>query len=251
MSVDPNAGQGTKERRDAAYWAKPVGRLRLTSAPEGVLNLVEGRLLTGPIQGFGQLWQKTFRVRLAGVSVSPREVVARWKEHFPEFWPKGNRFFAPLAGLAPGEVALLAVSPLPGPVKLSTGVMVLYADEESFTFMTPQGHMFAGWITFSAQEEDGVTVAQAQLLIRASDPLYEIGSVLGGGKVEDEFWRRTLRALAAHFGVTADVESQIACVDRRWQWRRAGNIWHNAAIRSGLYATAAPLRWLAKPFRKP
>ena len=35
-------------------------------------------------------------------------------------------------------------------MKLSTGVMVLYADEESFTLMTPQGHMFAGWITFSA-----------------------------------------------------------------------------------------------------
>ena len=41
---------------------------------------------------------------------------------------------------------------LPGKMKLSTGVMVLYADEESFTLMTPQGHMFAGWITFSATE---------------------------------------------------------------------------------------------------
>ena len=39
-------------------------------------------------------------------------------------------------------------------MKLSTGVMVLYADDESFTLMTPQGHMFAGWITFSATERD-------------------------------------------------------------------------------------------------
>ena len=39
---------------------------------------------------------------------------------------------------------------LPGKMKLSTGVMVLNADEESFTLMTPQGQMFAGWITFSA-----------------------------------------------------------------------------------------------------
>ena len=37
-------------------------------------------------------------------------------------------------------------------MKLSTGVMVLYADDESFTLMTPQGHMFAGWITFSRHE---------------------------------------------------------------------------------------------------
>jgi hypothetical protein len=31
----------------------------------------------------------------------------------------------------------------------------------------PAGHMFAGWITFSAAEEDGVTVAQCQVLMRA------------------------------------------------------------------------------------
>ena len=52
-------------------------------------------------------------------------------------------------------------------MKLSTGVMVLYADEESFTLMTPQGHMFAGWITFSAIEDGDDTVAQAQVLMRA------------------------------------------------------------------------------------
>ena len=80
-----------------------------------------------------------------------------WKEHFPEFWPKGNSFFAPLAGIAPGEVAALDLS-MPGGLKLSTGVLVLYADDESFTLMTPQGHMFAGWITFSAFVEDGVTL---------------------------------------------------------------------------------------------
>jgi hypothetical protein len=39
-------------------------------------------------------------------------------------------------------VALLNMT-LPGKMKLSTGVMVLFADEESFTLMTPQGHMFA------------------------------------------------------------------------------------------------------------
>jgi hypothetical protein len=37
----------------------------------------------------------------------------------------------------------------------------MYAEDESFTLMTPQGHMFAGWIRFSAFQQDGVTVAQA------------------------------------------------------------------------------------------
>ena len=65
--------------------------------------------------------------------------------------------------------------------------------------MTPQGHMFAGWITFSATEVDGDTVAQAQVLMRASDPIFELGLTLGGHKQEDRFWQHTLTALAAHF----------------------------------------------------
>lgn len=31
--------------------------------------------------------------------------------------------------------------------------------------------MFASWITFSASEEDGATIAQCQVLMRAKDPL--------------------------------------------------------------------------------
>ena len=70
--------------------------------------------------------------------------------------------------------------------------MVLYADDESFTLMTPQGHMFAGWITFSATERDDETVAQAQVLMRASDPIFELGLTLGGHRQEDKFWNHTL-----------------------------------------------------------
>ena len=63
----------------------------------------------------------------------------------------------------------------PGGMKFKTGVMVLYADDVSFTLMTPEGHMFAGWITFSAFEDGDATVAQAQVLMRAQDPLGELG----------------------------------------------------------------------------
>ena len=79
-----------------------------------------------------------------------------------------------LTGIEPGGVALLDMT-LRGRMKLSTRVIVLYADHESFTLMTPQGHMFAGWITFSALEVEGETVAQAQVLMRASDPIFELG----------------------------------------------------------------------------
>ncbi len=173
------------------------------------------------------------------------DLIATWKQRFPEFWPEGNRFYAPLTGIEPGEVALLNMT-LPGRMKLSTGVMVLYADEESFTLMTPQGHMFAGWITFSATEVDGETVAQAQVLMRASDPIFELGLTLGGHRQEDRFWQHTLTPLAAHF----DHDGRGGHPGRlRRQASASGPSGATsgtaAAIRSTLYTLGAPGRALS------
>lgn len=235
--------------RDAAYWAEQTS-FKVTNAPSGALNLnVDGRLALSPLQGFGQMWQKTYRIRLEGTSVQPSEVIKVWKENFPEFWPEGNRFFGPLTGIAPGEVALLNLS-MPAGMKLSTGVVVLYADDESFTLMTPQGHMFAGWITFSAYENEDITIAQSQVLIRANDPMYEIAFRFGGYAKEDQFWQATLTSLAEYFGVKAPVQTQKVCVDPKLQWSQAKNIWHNSAIRTTLYRLSAPFRWVAQVFRR-
>lgn len=252
MTTSPDPEQEERSQvheehpRDAAYWAQDGSNLRVKRAPTGALNLnVEGRNAVGPLQGFGSMWQKTYRVRLPAATASPSAVIKTWKERFPEFWPAGNRFYGPLTGIAPGEVALLNLS-MPGGMSLSTGVLVLYADDESFTLMTPQGHMFAGWITFSAFEDGEDTVAQAQVLMRANDPMYEVGLRLGGHKTEDVFWERTLKALAAHFGVEGTVEMQIVCVDARFQWAYARNIWHNAAMRTAMYNISAPFRWIRR-----
>lgn len=231
--------------RDAAHWAKTVSRLTVSDVPVGAVNLnVTGKRLTSPIQGFGKMWQKTYQVRLPRERVSATELIATWKQRFPDFWPLGNHFYAPLTGIAPGDVALLNMG-LPGKMTLSTGVMVLYADDESFTLMTPQGHMFAGWITFSATETDTETFAQAQVLMRASDPIFELALALGGHQQEDKFWCQTLQAVAAHFGASAEVDTQVVCVDKRRQWSRWTNVWHSAAIRSTAYWLVAPLRWAA------
>ena len=227
--------------RDEANWARPVDRLVAGNVPAGALDTVGGKQVVSPIQGFGKMWQKTYRISLAGSDVTPQQVIEIWKAEFPTFWPKGSEFHAPLTGIAPGEVALLQAS-VGGGLKLSTGVFVLYADEESFTFMTPQGHMFAGWITFSAAEEGGETVAQCQVLMRAQDPLTEIGLTLGGHRKEDRFWEETMRALAGRFGVAGEPETSVVCVDRRRQWRRAGNVRHSSAFRSGIHTATAPLR---------
>src|SRR3712207_471602 len=185
--------------RDQSNWAKQGTNLQVGDVPAGAINLnVQGRSVHSPIQGFGKMWQKTDKVTL-GDDVTPQEVISVWKARFPEFWPKGNAFYGPIAGINPGDVALLNLS-MPGGMKLSTGVLVLYADGESFTLMTPEGHMFAGWITFSATERDGETVAQAQVLMRASDPVFEMGLTMGGHRQEDRFWHHTLSQVAAHFG---------------------------------------------------
>jgi len=140
-------------------------------------------------------------------------------------------------------------------VKLSTGVFVLYADAESFTLMTPQGHMFAGWITFSAEREreagrERDTTVQAQILMRANDPLYEVAMTLGGHRKEDKFWAATLTALGQRLGVASpEVETRSTCVDSKRQWRHARNVWHNSMVRSVLQTLAAPFTGLRRAVR--
>jgi hypothetical protein len=246
MATDSSESNGNDNRpRDAAYWAQQGQRLKVGELPKGAVNInVEGRSVTSPLQGFGPMWQKTYRVRLDGTNVTPVEVIAAWKANFPKFWPKGNRFYVPITGIQPGEVAVLNLKT--GGMPLSTGVLVLYADDESFTLMTPEGHMFAGWITFNSYAESERTVAQAQVLMRASDPMYELGLRLGGHRAEDKFWVHTLTEVAAYFGVTAPVEKEVICIDRRLQWRQAGNLRNNAAMRTVL---TAPTRWFRRGSR--
>lgn len=234
--------------RDAAYWANlATTKLSVGTMPREAVNLnVEGHRVVGPLQGFGQLWKKTFRTRLHGrAELTPAEVVRVWKAEFPRFWPAGQRFYASPRGIAPGEVALLN---LRAGLPLDTGMLVLYADDESFTLMTPQGHMYASWITFSADRDDGhqTVAAQVQMLLRAGDPVFEVIMRCGGFRFEDSVWRHTLKALARRFDVDSDVQIDVVCLDRRVQWAYVPNIWYNAGMRTAFYTVAAPLRWVVQ-----
>ena len=230
--------EAERERRVEGQWASPAESLHVHDSVEGAdPRAVEGRQLAGPLQGFGKLWQKTYRVRLHGAEVTPEQVVAVWQEDYGSFWPATSRFCAPFSGLTPGEVAL--ISDRRGGLQLSTGVLVMYADEVSFTFLCPQGHPFAGMITFSAHEDEEVTVAQVRAIIRAQDPLIELSMPFYTHRQENQVWRHVLTALAARFDVQdTQVSLEAVCVDRRRQWRRAGNVRHNA----GLYALAHSFR---------
>ena len=231
--------------RDDGNWAKPVKTLA-PSDREGAINEnVRGRRLNPANGGFGRLSQKTFAVRI-GSEVTPQTVITAWKSKFGDFWPKGQKMFLPATGIAPGEVGLINAS-MPGAPTMATGVLVIYADDVSFSFMSPEGHPFAGPLTFSAHvDEQGTTVAQIQELTRASDPFWELAMMVPvlGERMQNDIWRSTLANLAKHFDAAdATVSSKIVIVDGHWQWRNAKNIWQNAAIRSGL---SAPLRLIRR-----
>jgi hypothetical protein len=217
------------EPRDANNWAKPIDAFHVDQSVEGAhKGNVEGRKPTGPLQGFGQLWQKSYQILIPGPT--PTEVIKTWKDNFGEFWYPSNKFYAPAAGIAPGEIAVIAGGR--GPTKVTTGVRVIYADDTSWSYMTPEGHPWAAIITFSANEEDGGVLAGINLLVRANDPLYEVSFRVYTSRLEDKIWTHTLTQLADHFGSSEPVVIKATLIDKRRQWAQFGNIWKNSAVRT-------------------
>jgi hypothetical protein len=233
-----------------------VEKIETDEVPPGATSVnLEGRTVVNPTHGFGQLWRRTYRVKLTGLESTPAAVMAYWKEHFPEFQPPDNRFIPTSDGVQPGELVYIDTHLVSAPgistlTPMASGVMVIYADDESFTVMTPQGFPVSGWNTFSVNEEEGVLVAQVQGLERATDPLYEFGyRFLGGEKKQDATWKHVLRTLAEHYGIQGTVEFNKVCMDSRLQWHNAGNIWNNAAVRTTVYKALTPLRWMGARLR--
>ncbi|MEM9776956.1 MAG: DUF1990 family protein [Chloroflexota bacterium] len=202
-------------------WAKPAGQLNIGLIADDAINInVSSRWLNSPLQGFGQLWQKTYRLSLVDAELEPKEIIADWKRNFTSYWPGKNRFYGSAEGVAPGEVAVLNLS-MPGGRRVTTGTRIIYTDDSSFSFMTPRGHMFAGMITFSAEKEDGLTWVQIQAMVRAGDPLYEIGCRLKFAHVmEDKFWYDTLQNLRKAMGADFKaVEQTTQLIDPNGAFR--------------------------------
>lgn len=219
------------EPRDTENWAEPTDVFDVSGVPEDApIGNVAGRRPIGPLQGFGRLWQKTYSVKVPGPS--PEKVISTWKEGFGKFWYPSQTFYAPAGGMAPGEVAVVGGGK--GPTKVTTGVRIIYSDEKSWAYMNPEGHPWAGIITFSAHEDDDhATVARVHLLVRANDPLYELSFKIYTSRLEDKIWNHTLHEVASHFGVAdPEVETTVVLVDKRRQWSQFGNIWKNSAIRT-------------------
>ncbi|MBN1613865.1 MAG: STAS domain-containing protein, partial [Deltaproteobacteria bacterium] len=218
----PEAGVGGKP---APGWTLPVAGLWVEDLPGRAVNLnVQGQETTGPVRGFGRLWDKSYRLRLNRPDLAPAEVIRVWRSNFPVFWPEGNHVYTSKgAAVEPGTAALLNLK-MPGGLVLATGILVIYADETSFSFITARGHILSAWIIFSAFRDDGSgTVAQVRALLRAADPLAEAGFRLGAGAQEDRFWEHTLQALAGRFQAPAGtVEQEDLLIDPRVRWKEFG-----------------------------
>ncbi len=221
-------------------WAKPVSELVVPAMLKEARNLnVNGLRAVGPVNGFGQLCQKVFCLHIGDPLISPEEAIAALKENFSSFQPSFNRFYPFPGGIQPGEIVLIDSSTPGGPV--STGVMILYADDRSFTFNTPQGHPECGFVSFSGHEGSTGTVVQIVGLARASDPVYEVAFRLVGSKIQTRIWTHVLTSLALHFGVPADITLEQDCVDKSLRWSQIGNVYYNAQIRTMIHE---PKRWL-------
>jgi hypothetical protein len=217
-------------------WAAKVDRLHVDDDRKAVAFNVEGRRVAGPQQGFGPLWDRTFSVVL-GDAISPELLVKDWRQRFGTFWPKSATFYGSITAIQAGDVAPLTAS------GITTGVLVIYADDTSFTYMTPEGHMFAGMITFSARSEpDRGTVAEIRMLVRPADVLWVMVWPIGKG-MEGTFWKGTLTNLAAAHDVTGvAVQEVTVCVDRGLLWKNWTNVFRNGALATVLHAIGTPRR---------
>ncbi len=236
-------------RGSVVYWAKPVERLRVTKVPGAVSSLnVDGRRPVGPIKGFGQMWEKTYEIRFSDAKKTLVEIAATAKANFVRFQPPQNNFYPSPAGIVAGETVLIRSAV--GGIPILTGVLVSYADDVSFTFMTPQGHPESGWVTFRVFREGNETVCQIQGLARANDPIYEIAFRLHGAKFQEMTWQHVLGSLAKYLDVNVPVTMKKRCVAPNLQWSQIGNIRHNAQVWTLAYLLVWPIRRLVRIFKK-
>lgn len=226
QKIEVKAGKQSDEG-----WAPFIEKINVTERPEGALvKNMHNRPVQGQIKGFGKMWQKTFWLMIDKPELTPADVINTLKQNFVAFQVPENFFYPTSKGLTPGALVFID-SATPGGV-VSTGIYVLYMDDTSFTYITPLGHPEAGWITFSAREEEGKIRLQIQGLVRASDPFFEIAYAIAGQAFQEKIWLNVLTQMAKHLGIEDNGQMVKYKPSNSFQWGKFGNIWYNAQLRS-------------------
>jgi hypothetical protein len=203
-------------------------------APPGTSDnaaTVEGRRPAPPGDGFGQLWRKELSLTIQN-GPPPVELISIWKCELESLWPNQGEIHRRTDDLHRGEVVGIDIEA--GPLRLSTGAVVIDATETSFTFLTPQGHMLAGWTRCEAEAGPDGTLARVVIEMRAADPLYEAGLIFGGHRAEERFWAELLWNLASRFGQRPRVRLIRRRLTARRNWRKWTNVRNNAGIHTTL-----------------
>ncbi len=237
LGIPERDAQGAEPGCRDGEWAPHLGPARFQGEPPaGFLpRLVEGLPVQTPFTGFGEVWHKTYEIRLPGAGASVRRLAEELRTHLGELWPDGAELWLPGGEVAPGAVGLIRIR-LPGGAPLVTGIRILHVGPDTFSFVTLKGHMQAGWITFRVYTDHGTPVARVESLARTGDPVHEVGFRLFGHAEQERFWHQTLERFAARVGVPGRVTATKTRVEARRRWAALANLPANAALRTPLAA---------------
>ena len=76
--------------------------------------------------------------------------------------------------------------------------------------------------------------------------LDQMTHMLGANRMVTEIWRKTLTNVGRAMGAPDPVVVvEVVCIDKRRQWRHAGNIRNSATLRTMRHTLTAPVRWIA------
>ena len=210
---DRDHGSRRRTRRHDRSRRRELGASRSIACgrrrPGAKDDTVTGKRVAGPVQGFGQLWQKTF-ASASTARTRRRRRSSRSGRRLPRVLAEGQPFSRRWRASPRARSRCSRSAGARRAGQLSTGVMVIYADDESFTFMTPEGHLSA-WITFSARRDGDVTDRPGPGARAAGDPFDELAYMLGGNRQNNRFWQAHPAQPGAHSGSPSRPSTMQAC----------------------------------------
>lgn len=221
-------GSGRQKTRG---WLQDFHRISKVERIKGAYTKnLKNRTLLSPLQGFGPIWEKTYTLKCHKEGITPQESIEILKKNLPRFQPDNNDFYPSSKGIEAGEVLIINAL-TPGGL-VSTGVVILYSDEKRFTFITPQGHPEAGWVSFMAHKKKDHLEIQIKGLASASDPFYELAFRLAGSQLQESIWKTVLSSMASYLKIEPSITIEKTCLKSSLQWSSTPNLWYNAQLRS-------------------
>src|SRR4051794_16432627 len=193
-------------------------------APPALRGGMERGAPQPPEDGAGPLFHRRYRTRIREANVTASELVERLAADPDSASPVEFASFVKLHG-EPGQMSVgdeyrvRMAGPWDGPVR------VIERTPTSFRFATLDGHLEAGQIRFSAQEQDGLIVFEIESWSRSAGPLVHLlyDRLRTAKEVQLHMWTSLLQRLAEVAGgrVTGGIDIHTRRVAHRVEPRVA------------------------------